>query len=203
MSPALRLPVIVLAALLAGCATIVHPGGAADQAAWQARRQRLAGVDNWHIQGRIGVTTPHRGGSASLDWREKGDTMTLLLSGPFGLGAVRLKGTPQVMQVRDSKGHSWTSYSPEHALESTLGWPLPIASLRYWVLGLPAPGVDFQVDVGARGLPSRLAQQGWNVRYKAFKRSAGLFLPQNLTVTRGATRIKLIVSDWSLGGAGQ
>ncbi len=201
MSSVLRLSAVILAALLAGCATIVHPGGAADQAAWQARRQRLAGVDQWHLQGRIGVATPHKGGSASLDWREQGDIMTLLLSGPFGLGAVRLQGTAQAMQVRDSKGHSWTTYDPERALESSLGWPLPIASLRYWVLGLPAPGVDFKVDVGARGLPSRLAQQGWSVRYNAFKRSAGLFLPQNLQVTRGATRIKVIVSDWSLGGA--
>lgn len=203
MSSVLRPSIVILAALLAGCATIVHPGGAADQAAWQARRQRLAGVDDWHLQGRIGVTTPHRGGSASLDWREKGDYMTLLLSGPFGLGAVRLQGTDKVMQVRDSKGRSWTSYTPENALESSLGWPLPIGSLRYWVLGLPAPGFDYKVDVGSRGLPSRLTQQGWNVRYNAFKRSAGLFLPQNLLVTRGATRIKLIVSGWSLGGATQ
>lgn len=194
---------VVLASLMAGCATIVHPGGTPDQAAWQAHRQRLAGIDHWHMQGRIGVTTPQRGGSASLDWREAGGTMTLLLSGPFGLGAVRLQGTAQAMHVRDSKGHSWVSYTPEQALESSLGWPLPIASLRYWILGLPAPGFDYKVDVGSRGLPTRLAQQGWNVDYAAFKRSGGLFLPQDLLVTRGATRIKLIVSDWSLGGGGQ
>jgi len=199
----LRLAIVVVAALLAGCATIVHPGGAPDQAAWQAHRQRLAGIDTWHLQGRIGVTTQHHGGSASLDWRETGDHMTLLLSGPFGLGAVRLHGTAQEMQIRDSKGRSWVTYTPEQALETSLGWPLPIASLRYWVLGLPAPGVGYKVDVGARGLPTRLAQQGWSVDYAAYKRSGGLFLPQNLSVTRGATRIKLIVSDWALGGAGQ
>ena len=203
MRSRLRPTVIALAALLAGCATIVHPGGTPDQAAWQAHRQSLAGIDHWHLQGRIGVTASHRGGSASLDWREKGNTMTLLLSGPFGLGAVRLQGTPREMHVRDSKGHSWISYTPEQALESSLGWPLPIASLRYWVLGLPAPGFDYRVKVGARGLPTHLAQQGWSVNYVAFKRSGGLFLPQDLLVTRGATRIKLIVSGWTLGGAGQ
>lgn len=125
--------------------------------------------------------------------------MTLLFSGPFGMGAVRMQGTAHEMHVRDSKGRSWVSYEPEAALESTLGWPLPIGSLRYWVLGLPAPGSAYHVSISSRGLLSRLVQQGWRVDYAAYQKKAGLFLPQNLVVTRGATRIKLIVSSWVLG----
>lgn len=195
----LRLPAVLLMGLLAGCATIVHPGGSANEKAWQARRQQLAQLKDWHISGRVGVSTPRRGGSASLDWKEQGGQMTLLFSGPFGMGAVRMQGTPQEMHVRDSKGRSWVTYQPEAALESTLGWPLPIGSLRYWVLGLPAPGTGYHVSVSSRGLLSRLVQQGWQVDYAAYQKNAGLLLPQNLVVTRGTTRIKLIVSSWTLG----
>lgn len=197
----LRLGALLLAALLAGCATLVHPGGAADRAAWQARRERLAKVSDWRLSGRLGVTTAQRGGSASLDWREQGELMTLVFSGPFGLGAVKLEGTPREMQVRNSKGRTWITYDPEHALESSLGWPLPVSSLRYWVLGLPAPDVDSTLDIGSRGLLASLVQQGWRVRYTAYGKTGGLFLPQGLVLTRGATRIKLIISDWTLGGA--
>lgn len=196
----LRVGALALAALLAGCATVVHPGGSANRAAWQAHREQLARIETWHLQGRIGVSTPRHGGSASLDWRERDTEMTLLLSGPFGIGAVRLQGTPQAMQVRDSKGRTWTTYAPEQALESSLGWPLPVASLRYWVLGMPAPDVSARLDIGSRGLIRRLVQQGWQVRYTAYQRSAGYYLPQGLVVTRGTTRIKLIVSAWTLGG---
>lgn len=189
---------VALGGLLSGCATVVHPGGAADQAAWQTRRQELAQLDRWHLQGRIGVTTPRRGGSASLDWQQRGASMTLLFSGPFGLGAVKLSGTAKEMQVTDSKGRTWVSYDPRQALVSTLGWPLPVASLRYWVLGLPAPGTDHTLDIGARGLLVGLSQQGWSVRYENYLRRAGLLLPQRLSIAHGDTRIKLIVSDWNL-----
>lgn len=191
--------VLAAAGLLAGCASIVHPGGTPDQAAWQARETRLARLDQWQLEGRIGVSTPQRGGSASLDWRQQGEQMTLLFSGPFGLGAVKLWGTASEIHVKDAKGHSWISYDPQQALVSTLGWPLPVGSLRYWVLGLPAPAVDHTLDIGARGLLSGLRQQGWSVRYEAYLRQGGLLLPQRLLLVRGATRIKLIVSSWALG----
>lgn len=193
-----RLAVIAAAGLLAGCATIVHPGGAPNRAAWQAREARLARLDRWHLEGRIGVTTPRRGGSASLDWRQQDTHMTLLFSGPFGLGAVKLWGTAREMHVKDSKGHTWVSYSPQQALESTLGWPLPVGSLRYWVLGLPAPRAAHELQIGSRGLLRGLQQQGWRVHYESYLEQAGLLLPQRLLIARGATRIKLLVSQWTL-----
>lgn len=189
---------VAAAGLLAGCASIVHPGGPANQVAWQAREARLAGLDRWHLEGRIGVTTPERGGSASLDWQQHGAHMTLLFSGPFGLGAVKLSGTANEMHVTDSRGHTWVSYAPQQALESTLGWPLPVGSLRYWVLGLPAPGVSHALQTGSHGLLRGLQQQGWSVRYEAYLRQAGMLLPQRLLIARGATRIKLLVSQWTL-----
>lgn len=187
--------------LLAGCASIVRPGGPPDRAAWQAHRGRLARIDRWHLQGRIGVATPRHGGSASFDWQQQDERMTLLFSGPFGMGAVKLWGTASEMHVKDSKGRTWVSYDPRQALVSTLGWPLPVGSLRFWVLGLPAPGSDNTLDIGSRGLLRGLRQQGWSVSYEDYLKHAGLLLPQRLLIARGRTRIKLIVSSWVLGSA--
>ena len=195
-----RLVALAALALLAGCATIVHPGGSPDQAAWQTRLARLKQLSDWHLEGRIGVVTPRRGGSASFNWTEHGERMRLGFSGPFGLGAVRLWGDPKEIHVRDSKGRQWTTDEPDLALERALGWPLPIASLRYWVLGRPAPGADYRVQLGKRGLVSRIEQQGWTVRYETYRNAHGLLLPQRLAASRSGTRIKLVVSGWTLGG---
>ncbi len=190
--------VLVVAGLLAGCASMVQPAGAPNRAAWHARQKRLIRLDNWHLQGRIGVITSRRGGSASFDWRQQGAHITLFFSGPFGLGAVKLWGTASEMHVKDARGRTWVSYAPQQALASTLGWPLPVGSLRYWVLGLPAPGVDRELEIGAHGLLRGLQQQGWSVRYGAYLHHAGWLLPQRLLLVRGTTRIKLIVSQWTL-----
>lgn len=190
--------VLAVAGLLAGCVSIVRPAGTPNRAAWHARQNRLIRLDNWHLRGRIGVITARRGGSAGFDWRQQGVRMTLLFSGPFGLGAVKLWGTASEMHVKDAKGHTWVSDTPQQALASTLGWPLPVGSLRYWVLGLPAPGVDRELEIGSHGLLRGLQQQGWSVYYGAYLRYAGWLLPQRLLLVRGTTRIKLIVSQWTL-----
>lgn len=185
-------------ALLAGCQTVVQPAGPANEAAWQTRRARLEALENWRLEGRIGVVTPHRGGSASLSWHEQGASLSLTFSGPFGVGAVRLWGTPGEIHIRDSKGHEWVSDSPETALEQSLGWPVPVASLRYWVTGQPAPGLPYHLRLGRRGLVMQLEQEGWTVRYDQYVDSGGLLLPMRLAASRPGGHVKLIISQWTL-----
>lgn len=188
----------VLLALAAGCTTMVRPSGPANEAAWQERLANLRRLDNWRLEGRIGVVTPHRGGSASLNWREQGGSMALTFSGPFGIGTVKLTGTPEQMLIRNSKGQEWTTDEPDTALERALGWPVPLASLRYWVVGRPAPGVPYRLQLGSRGLVMSLQQQGWTVRYETYSPVHGLLLPTRLAANRSGGRVKLIVSTWRL-----
>ncbi|MDN5863823.1 MAG: lipoprotein insertase outer membrane protein LolB [Gammaproteobacteria bacterium] len=195
-----RVPTAALAALLlGGCTTLVMPQGAANRAAWQDRQARLELLRCWHLEGRIGVVTPDKGGSASFDWREQGGRMTLQFSGPFGIGAVKLTGNAERFVIRNSKGEEWVTYTPSQALARTLGWPVPVASLRYWVTGRPAPGEPYELHLDARGLVTSLEQQGWTVRYSAYMPVAGLLLPARLVASRPNGHIKLIVSEWNLG----
>lgn len=184
--------------LLAGCQTPLVPGGAPNRAAWQTRLVQLARLDDWELEGRIGVVSRRRGGSASLTWREDGNRMSLTFSGPFGVGAVRLWGDPGQMHIRNSKGREWFTDNPQAALEQSLGWPVPLASLRYWVTGQPAPNLPYRLTVGSRGLLSQLEQEGWTVRYEAYGRSGDLLMPIRLAATRPGGSIKLIVSRWKI-----
>ncbi len=198
MRRALPAGVALVAALAAGCTTLVRPAGPANEAAWNQRLAGLRQLQVWHLKGRIGVVTPHRGGSANVDWSERGRHMKLRFSGPFGIGAVELSGTPERFVIRNSKGKTWVTTTPANALEKSLGWPIPVASLRYWVTGRPAPGAPYRLKLGSRGLIMRLEQQGWTVRYSAYTPIAGLLLPAKLAASRPGGRVKLIVSAWHL-----
>ena len=46
------------------------------------------------------------------------------------------------------------------------GFVPPFEALRYWVLGLAAPGEPpVDVQAGADGQVTQLTQQGWKIRY--------------------------------------
>ncbi|MGH8161952.1 MAG: lipoprotein insertase outer membrane protein LolB [Gammaproteobacteria bacterium] len=190
--------IALVAALAAGCTTLVRPEGPANEAAWNQRLTQLKQLQTWHLGGRIGVVTRRRGGSASLDWSEQGRHMKLRFSGPFGVGAVELSGTPERFVIRNSKGKTWVTTTPALALEKSLGWPIPVASLRYWVTGRPAPGAPYRLQLGSRGLVMSLEQQGWTVRYSAYSAVQGLLLPARLAASRSGGRVKLVVSQWQL-----
>lgn len=192
---------VLSAALLAGCTTLIRPQGAANETAWHERLGRLEQLRAWHLTGRIGVATPHRGGSASLDWKEQGRSMTLRFSGPFGIGVVKLSGTPERFVVTNSKGHKWVTDRPASALEASLGWPVPVASLRYWITGRPSPDAPYRLRLGARGLVKSLVQKGWTVRYSAYSPIGGLLLPTRLAASRPGGHVKVIVSRWHLAVA--
>ncbi|MGH8274526.1 MAG: lipoprotein insertase outer membrane protein LolB [Gammaproteobacteria bacterium] len=201
MKQALAAALVLSAALLAGCTTFVHPQGAANEAAWHERLGQLEQLRAWHLAGRIGVVTPHRGGSASLDWEERGRWMKLSFSGPFGIGAVKLAGTPERFVITNSKGREWVTNAPASALEQSLGWPVPVASLRYWIVGRPSPDAPYRLSLGARGLVKSLTQKGWTVRYSAYSPVGGLLLPTRLAASRPGGHVKVIVSKWHLVAA--
>jgi outer membrane lipoprotein LolB len=78
----------------------------------------------------------------------------------------------------------------------------PFEALRYWVLGVPAPGAVTNETRDAAGLMQQLEQQGWTIVYErreAVASSAGgLQLPSKLRATRGEQRLTLVVDRWRL-----
>jgi len=189
---------LLLLVLSAGCTTLVQPSGPPNRVAWRIHLARLEKLQNWRLEGRIGVVAPSRGGAANVNWRQQGARWSLIFAGPFGLGAVRLWGDSSVLHIRDSRGREWLTEHPEAALERSLGWPVPVSSLRYWIIGRPAPGGAREIQLGARGLLRWIEQGGWTVRYGGYGRVRGVFLPDSITATRAGVRIKLIVSRWRL-----
>lgn len=181
---------------LAGCQSVpVRPVAAPAAAA----RDALTLLHAWHATGRVGVRTGNDGFQASFDWREAAGRGELGVRGPFGAGAARVIRTDAHIRIESGDAAPVEVDAPFDALERTfterIGFPLPLDSLRYWLLGVPAPG---QPSVGDG---ARFDQAGWGVAISEYAVVPGAPgpLPARLVLTRASTRIKVIVEHWQAG----
>lgn len=193
-----RLPAgVALACLLAACAGVPpKPLGPPNQAAWRQRLGTLRTLGDWRLTGRVAIVNGDRGGSGSLLWIEHAPRLEMRFSGPFGIGGFRLYGTPAGVFIDTGHGKTYSA-DPAHLLDNRLGWPVPIDSLRYWVLGMPAPG-QAAVRVDQDGLLRHLQQGGWDIRYRNYTSTGGYRLPARLEAHRGNIKLKLAVEQWTV-----
>jgi len=181
-------------AALAGCATrpVAPPTGAT------ADPQRL---EQWTAAGRLALATGDEGGSGAFTWQQQSATTRLDLRGPFGAGALQVVVTPDSLSVADGAGRALDAEAAKAELRARLGADLPWGSLRYWMLGVPAPDAPAEVTE-ASAVPLRLIEQsGWSIGYDAFTAVDGVTLPRRLTATSGAVRVRVLVDRWTLAPA--
>jgi len=163
-------------------------------------RALLASMPEWRAQGRVAVRSATGGFSASFDWHQTGDRGELGVHGPFGTGAARISRTPELILIESGQGPAVEVPSPfdslEPALTARLGFALPIEPLRYWVLGVPAPGLSSEPGSGGD-----FRQAGWTVSLAGFEPVNGApgSLPTRLELTRQATRVRVIIDAWQVG----
>lgn len=185
------------ALLVAACAPMAPQPGTdpAAELRWSQRQESLATVLGFALQGRVAETGLGRSGE--LVWRQHADgRFELQLNGPFGVGAVAIDGDAAGVVVRTKDGSQYTA-DPEGWMQSNLGWRLPLAGLRAWALGLPAPGPIEQLSLDAQGRLLTLQQQGWTVRYDSYQSVGGLDLPRKLEAQSDATRLRLVIDRWN------
>ncbi|TAM01447.1 MAG: outer membrane lipoprotein LolB, partial [Rhodanobacter sp.] len=97
-SPLLRVGrvfAVVLPLLLAACVPAVRLKANADLLeAQRSREQTLAGADHWALQGRLGVSDGHDGGSGNFSWTQDGNHYVFVLRAPITGKSFRLSGGP-------------------------------------------------------------------------------------------------------------
>jgi outer membrane lipoprotein LolB len=189
-----RWAALALVVALGGCRTLPAPP-APDAAA----RATLATLSDWHASGRVAVRSADQGFSASFDWRERDGRGELGVRGPFGAGAVRITRSSAAVVIDSGNGPPLEVPAPFDTLEAELiarlGFPLPLESLRFWVLGVPEPGQPAAGDGG------EFRQDGWLVTPSEFQAVPGAPgpLPGRLVLVRESTRIRVVIDHWQVG----
>ena len=182
--------ICLLAAVLAGCA-VTPPMAPLPGPAEVAR------FEEWTASGRMALAADGEGGSGSFTWRQQGVSTYLSIRGPFGAGGLQVTADDQSMSVTDGSGRTVDTEKAREALRTQLGADLPWAHLRFWMLGVPAPGEPAEVADAA--VPRRVIEQGgWRIGYDTFRPVSGSALPERFTATRGRVRLKVVIDDWAV-----
>ena len=166
----------MLLVALSGCASAPpQPAAPAD----------LNALEQWRAQGRLGVSGPDTGGSGSFDWRQRGERAEIQIRGPVGIGSVRMhlrgSGSTPDVKLETADGHTLEADAAWAELETRLGAPVPAAQLRYWLLGLAAPGDHQWLEQSEDG--AVLEQSGWRIDYQKYSNEPGVRVPVRLRAT--------------------
>ncbi len=196
VAPAMAAMAVLL--LSAGCRTLppaVVVGPGAD-APWPEQRAALEKLDRYGLNGRVAVAAQGQGFSASLRYQQLPRSSNLALDGPLGIGGLRVELEGEGVSIATSRGEKLDGEAARDELERRLGFELPLAELRWWLLGIPAPGdASVNQDDGS-GEIHDFTQNGWRVSINSRAAGLGFALPQRLTAEREGARLKLLVENW-------
>lgn len=188
---------LLVCLVAAGCATTPRPSGPGT-----AIPADLNDLDRWQARGRLGVSGPANGGSGSFEWRQVGDRSDVEIRGPVGIGGVRLEmqgdGANPDLTLQTSDGQTLQSDAAWNELQSRLGAAVPAGNLRFWMLGLAAPGEHQWHEANAEGVVA-LDQGGWRIEYQKYSDEFGARVPMRMTATSGDARVRIVVDRWQLG----
>jgi outer membrane lipoprotein LolB len=120
----------------------------------------------------------------------------MALDGPLGMGGLHLALAGDQLSISTSKGEQIDGPEARAELERRLGFELPLDQLRWWLLGIPAPGEVALDQDAASGEIHGFRQNGWQVNIDRRLAAMGFALPQKLTATREGARFKLLIENW-------
>lgn len=191
-------------ALLAGCAGFQEdrPERTPDEreAAFDERREPLAELTHWRAVGRAAVRNSQESVTVSLDWRQADAAYRLNLRGPLASGSLRLQGDDSGVVLRTSDGAERVADDARALLARELGLDLPVTALRWWLRGLPAPGLDEPtMELDRRGRITAMEQSGWQVTYDSYTEQGGLQLPASLEIEGEGVGVRASIRSWDLG----
>lgn len=136
---------------------------------------------------------------ARFFWQQTGqDRYRLLLTNPLGSTELELNAQPGNVQLMDNKGQRYTADDAEEMIGKLTGMPIPLNSLRQWILGLPGDATDYKLDDQYRLSEVNYRQDGknWKVVYSAYDSKTTPAMPANMELSDGAQRIKLKMDNW-------
>lgn len=181
-----RLAAAAILLTLAGCAGI-EPASVAPVP------MELTPAWSWH--GRISVKAGEQAMSGQLQWQHQAAGDVLMFASPLGQGVARIvrDGSGVVLELPDEPPRQ--AASVEALTAETLGYALPVAGLTYWVQGSADPARSFEMSHDQRGMPLRISQDGWTIRYLQFFPD-GPNRPRRMTLSRDDLEIRLVTDTW-------
>ena len=179
----------------AGCALAWLSSCAIGPRETQVATRDASELQEWRARGRIAVAGPDGGGSGSFTWWQRGENAEINLRGPIGIGSVQLALSANSIRVRTGDGQEFEAEPAQEELAARLGAHVPARDLRYWMVGLAAPG-EHRWTTSAD--TATLTQQDWRIEYRRFGVADGVRLPLRLEAVNGPAKVRVVIDRWQV-----
>ena len=175
------------------------PGKSPDSPQWRQHQQEVRNLSQYQTRGAFAYLSDSQKVYARFFWQQTGqDNYRLLLTNPLGSTELELNAKPGSVELVDNKGQHYTATDAEEMIGKLTGMPIPLNSLRQWILGLPGDATDYKLDSQYRLSELNYTQNGktWKVVYGGYDSKTQPSLPSNMELTQGSQRIKLKMDNW-------
>lgn len=175
------------------------PGQSPDAPQWRQHQQEVRALKQFQTRGAFAFISEQQKVYARFFWQQTGqDRYRLLLTNPLGSTELELNAQPGAVELVDNKGQHYKADDAEEMIGKLTGMPIPLNSLRQWIVGLPGDATDYKLDDQYRLSEVNYSQNGknWKVVYGGYDTQTQPELPSNLELSDGGQRIKLKMDNW-------
>ena len=193
------LPLAALVLTACSVTTPKGPGKSPDSPQWRQHQQAVRSLNQFQTRGAFAYLSDEQKVYARFFWQQTGqDRYRLLLTNPLGSTELSLTAQPGSVQLIDNKGQTYNATDAEEMIGRLTGMPIPLNSLRQWIIGLPGDATDYSLDDQYRLRELNYTQNGktWHVTYGGYTSDTQPALPSNVELNNGAQRIKLKMDNW-------
>ena len=196
------LAVFAFPLLLAACATTV-PSGETVPAAPRAYHESIT------LGGRLSVRYEENGADqamhGSFTWEQQSRHILVTLSSPLGQTLATIAITPGMSTLTQAGQPPRSAPDVDALVADTLGWPLPVSGLRYWLQGfaLDRQGQPFVAEPQDNAARVR-TRDGWAIHYVSWQAAAerpALIHPRRIDLERSTERagdvaLRIVIDAW-------
>ena len=175
------------------------PGKSPDSPQWRQHQQDVRNLSQYQTRGAFAYLSDEQKVYARFFWQQTGqDRYRLLLTNPLGSTELSLTAQPGSVTLIDNKGQTYTATDAEEMIGRLTGMPIPLNSLRQWIIGLPGEATDYSLDDQYRLRELNYTQNGktWHVTYGGYTSDTKPSRPANMELNDGSQRIKLKMDNW-------
>jgi len=180
---------LVLLVFLTSCASVPEKQ---EEKYQLARMLHLQNQSDWSFEGRLALTDEKDSVTANISWKHRVAADLIELSGPLAQGKIAISITADKVVLDDGETPKEFDGSADLVFSSQLGVDVPIAALRFWVLGVSEPGQPFVERTDG------FEQYGWQIKYNSLQQVNTEWMPKKIQAEKDKTKIKLIVDQWIL-----
>ena len=145
------------------------------------------------VSGRLSARRGAEGAAAHFVWEHVPGRDAIELATPMGTTLARLERDGDGATIERPDRPVERSRDAATLAERSLGFPLPVESLAWWIRAAPHPGSPHAIERDASGRVLVLRQDGWSVVY-AFEDGAAR--PLRLFATYPDLEVHIVIDAW-------